>query len=62
MSGQDYLKYLTAEITAYLELPAHIKKERKLKRARPLSSNRWFGLLPFMFKVSLHRKSSSKFE
>lgn len=51
MSGHDYIKFLTAEMTTYINLPPHMKKERKLKRPRSLSSNQWFGVLPFMLKI-----------
>lgn len=56
MSGHEYLKYLTAEITTYMDLPAHRKKERKLNHSQPAYINRWFGMLPFMIKILFKRK------
>lgn len=52
MSGNDYIKYVTQEITAYIDTP---RDEKKLKRSQkkslsPIFSNRWFGILPFAFK------------
>lgn len=55
MSGHDYIKFLTAEMTAYINLPTHVKKERKIKRSKPPYGNQWFGMLPFMFKIFFHK-------
>ncbi|QKY69316.1 YqzE family protein [Lentibacillus sp. CBA3610] len=54
MSFDDYVKYLTQQITAYLDTPAEEKRKQRLKNKQepPLYSNRWLGVLPFAFKVS----------
>lgn len=57
MSGEDYIKYLTKEFVAYVDLPAEEKKKRKISKTKtqPFYSNRWFGLLPYAFKSFLQR-------
>lgn len=53
MSGNEYVKYITEEITAYLDMPTYQKKERrrKHKRSKAALSNRWFGMLPVAMKM-----------
>lgn len=53
MSGNDYLKYLTGEITAYLDMSTDEKRERRKKHKKPQVplSNRWLGMVPFAMKM-----------
>ncbi|MFD1360687.1 YqzE family protein [Lentibacillus salinarum] len=54
ISFNDYVKYLTQQITSYLDTPAGEKREQRVKNKvkPPVYSNRWFGVLPFAFKVA----------
>lgn len=55
MSFNDYVKYLTEQITSYMDTPAEEKREQRLKRQKeepPVYSNRWLGVLPFAFKAA----------
>lgn len=53
MSGNDYVKYITEEITVYLDMSTDEKKERrkKHKQSQVTLSNRWFGMVPFAMKM-----------
>lgn len=53
MSGNDYIKYVTEQVVSYLDLPAEEKKKRKMeqKQTSPSFSNRWLGVIPFIFKI-----------
>lgn len=54
MPFNDYVKYLTQQITAYMDTPAKEKRDQKAKDKEkpPVYSNRWLGILPFAFKVA----------
>ncbi|HLR62420.1 MAG TPA: YqzE family protein [Lentibacillus sp.] len=54
MPLNDYIKYLTQQITSYIDTPAKEKKEQKVKNKdeSPVYLNRWLGVLPFAFKVA----------
>lgn len=57
MSGNDYVKFMTQEIVKYMDLPEEEKKNRRQKRDKgDHISNRWFGLLPFAFKMLVKKK------
>lgn len=49
MSGHEYLKFLTEELTTFMNEPSRIKRGRKQKQA--LSSDYWFGILPLAIKT-----------
>jgi hypothetical protein len=57
MSTNDYVKFVTQQIVSYMDSPKEKRKsnkqERKNKRAPFL--NRWFGVLPFAFKLLFRR-------
>ncbi|HLR66442.1 YqzE family protein [Virgibacillus alimentarius] len=57
ISGSDYIKYLTQQLTIYMNLPANERKKRKSdqKHDRPLYSNRWLGMVPFVLKTLLKK-------
>lgn len=55
MSGQDYLKFLTEELTHFMNEPSRMKKKRKLKKT--LSSDHWFGILPLAIRTFLRKNS-----
>lgn len=53
MSGNDYIKYITGEVTAYLDMSTDEKKARRVKQKKSQAtlSNRWFGMIPFAMKM-----------
>lgn len=53
MSGNDYIKYITGQVTTYLDMSTDEKKERrkKHKESQYLLSNRWLGMVPFAMKM-----------
>jgi len=55
ISGNDYIKYITQQVTTYIDLPSDKRKERKAeqKHQRPSYSNRWLGVVPFMLRSFL---------
>lgn len=57
MSGNDYLKFMTEQVVAYLDLPQEERKKRKKqeKVPRPVYSSRWLGVLPFAVKTFLRK-------
>ncbi|WP_407268371.1 YqzE family protein [Radiobacillus sp. PE A8.2] len=61
MSGNDYVKYMTQEVVKYMDTPQEERKKKRRERKQerradtPLS-NRWFGLLPFAFKLLIKKK------
>lgn len=52
MSGLEYLKYVTEQVTIHLDLPTEDKRKKKQseKKAYPSMSNHWFGMIPFSIK------------
>lgn len=53
MSNHTYIKYLTEQFVIYMnKTPKERKNNRQLKKRNTTYSNRWFGLLPFMFKFT----------
>ncbi|MDC3415505.1 YqzE family protein [Aquibacillus salsiterrae] len=61
MSGNDYVKFMTQEIVKYMDMPQEERKKRKQNRTEQEYhlSNKWFGILPFAFKLLVKKKSSS---
>lgn len=53
MSGNDYIKYITGQIIAYLDLPTDERKKRrkKHKKSQDAISNHWLGMVPFAMKM-----------
>ncbi|WP_226035035.1 YqzE family protein [Aquibacillus saliphilus] len=59
MSGNDYVKFMTQEIVKYMDTPQDERKKRKNKQRMSKENNisgRWFGLLPFAFKLLVKKK------
>ncbi|MDC3413407.1 YqzE family protein [Aquibacillus sp. 3ASR75-11] len=57
MSGNDYVKFMTQEIVKYMELPQDERRKRKKSKKKQSSfSSKWFGLLPFAFKLLVKKK------
>lgn len=59
ISGQDLIKYITVQMTTYLDLEKADRIEQRLQRKAMRSStsalDRWFGLLPLMLKMQMKR-------
>lgn len=57
MSGNEYVKFMTEQVTTYIDTPAEEKKLRKSqnKTEPPVCSSRWLGVLPFAFKLFLKK-------
>lgn len=52
MSNHTYIKYLTEQFVTYINKAPHEKNDRKNnKKSQASYTNRWFGLLPFAFKM-----------
>ncbi|MGP4107288.1 YqzE family protein [Virgibacillus sp. L01] len=53
MSGNEYVKFMTEQFTAYIDTPAEEKKLRRTqnKTEPPVYSTKWLGVLPFAFKL-----------
>ncbi|QHS22741.1 YqzE family protein [Virgibacillus sp. MSP4-1] len=53
MSGNEIVKYMTQELTKYMQLPKDEREQRKSRRKNEKSSrsNRYFGMLPAAFKM-----------
>ncbi|WP_084157529.1 YqzE family protein [Oceanobacillus manasiensis] len=57
MSGNDYLKFVTEQVVAYIDLPPEERKKRKKQEKTPnqLYSSRWLGVLPFALKTFMRK-------
>ena len=53
MSTNNYLKFITEEIVKYMNSSREERKERREtdKQEESVVLNRWFGILPFSFKL-----------
>lgn len=58
MSANDFVKYLTEQIVAYLSEPRTIKKEKKQlkKEQKAPFLFRWFGLIPAAIAAGLRKR------
>ncbi|PWU68534.1 MULTISPECIES: YqzE family protein [Gracilibacillus] len=58
MSSEDYVKYMTQKIVKYMDTPKEERQKQKKPREKEhhVYSNRWFGVLPFAFRLFLRRK------
>lgn len=59
ISGQDLIKYLTEQMTTYMDLDQDDRRKQRLTRQEIRSStsklDRWLGILPLMLKMHLKR-------
>lgn len=57
ISGNDYIKFLTEQITSYIDLDPQDRKQKRLKRKehRSNSLDRWLGVLPLMVKIHMKK-------
>ncbi|MFD2759398.1 YqzE family protein [Lentibacillus juripiscarius] len=56
MSVNDYVKYMTQQLTKFIDTPPDEKKSRKPQRSdQSVYTNRWLGMLPFAWKVFMNK-------
>ena len=59
MSGNAYIKYLTEQITTYIDLPSETRKQLRSKRKQDANyGSHWFGILPFALKMFLTKQNN----
>ncbi|WP_342774158.1 YqzE family protein [Aquibacillus sediminis] len=53
LSGNDYVKFMTQEIVRYMDTPQEERKKKKQEKQMEQHqlTSRWFGILPFAFKL-----------
>ncbi|WP_338062626.1 YqzE family protein [Virgibacillus halotolerans] len=58
ISGNDYLKFVTEQVVTYIDMPPDERKKRKTKQkdTQGMYVNRWFGVLPFVFKIFFRKE------
>lgn len=66
MSGNDYIKYFTEQMVAYMNHPEayrQARKDEKLQRQeqkKTIYTNRWFGIVPFAVKLFVKDKQQAR--
>ena len=60
ISGNEYIKYITEQIVAYLDKTPEEKKEMKIMQQKHKGDNRrlssqWFGMLPISLKLFMKK-------
>jgi len=58
MSGNNYLKFITEEFVRYYNDPKEVRKKKREEERldRSVYLNRWFGVLPFTFKMFIKNR------
>ncbi|WP_273130068.1 YqzE family protein [Metabacillus sp. HB246100] len=60
MSTNDYVKYVTQQLVKFMDTPRETRKKQREERKTELEStfysNRWFGVLPFAFKLFIKKR------
>ncbi|WP_186575802.1 YqzE family protein [Aquibacillus kalidii] len=58
MSGNDYVKFMTQEIVKYMDMKPEERKKRKQEKSQKdfSVSNRWFGIIPFAFRLLVKKR------
>lgn len=53
ISGNDYVKFVTEKMVTFINSTPEQRQAKKQKQEPEpnLYSNRWFGVLPFAFKI-----------
>ncbi|PAV29124.1 YqzE family protein [Virgibacillus profundi] len=60
MSGNDYIKFMTEQVVAYIDLPSDERDERRKrkeeqKEEQRIYTNKWLGVLPFAFRIFIKK-------
>lgn len=58
----DYIKYLTEKVVAYMDTPRDVRKEKKvlLKSTREPWPVRWFGMVPLSVHIWWEKRKRKK--
>ncbi|PYI56518.1 YqzE family protein [Paenibacillus flagellatus] len=58
MKTDDYIKYLTERVVAYMDTPPDVRKEQRsrLKSSRAPWYVRWFGMVPVSVLIWWRRR------
>lgn len=58
LSNNDYVKYMTQRIVKYMDTPKDQRKKQKEERKQQdiAYSNKWFGVLPFAFRLLIQKR------
>ncbi|KAB8128450.1 YqzE family protein [Gracilibacillus oryzae] len=58
MANDDYVKYVTQRIVKYMDTPKNERRKdhKEIKKEEQFYSNRWFGVLPFAFRLFLQKR------
>lgn len=55
MSANNYVKFLTEELVKYMNQPKEERRKEREQHADSFPLNRWFGVLPFSFRLFIKR-------
>ncbi|MBM7597977.1 hypothetical protein JOC34_000334 [Virgibacillus halotolerans] len=52
------MKFVTEQVVTYIDMPPDERKKRKTKQkdTQGMYVNRWFGVLPFVFKIFFRKE------
>ncbi|MGP4042337.1 YqzE family protein [Gracilibacillus sp. D59] len=58
MASNDYVKYMTQRIVKYMDTPKDERKKLREERKKQeiAYSNKWFGVLPFAFRLFIQKR------
>ncbi|SFL82528.1 YqzE-like protein [Gracilibacillus orientalis] len=58
MASNEYVKYMTQRIVKYMDTPKDERKKLKDERKQQeiTYSNKWFGVLPFAFRLFIQKR------
>ncbi|UOQ85993.1 YqzE family protein [Gracilibacillus salinarum] len=60
MSSNDYVKYMTQRIVKYMDTPKdERKKQKEDSKPEVAHSSKWFGVLPFAFRLLIQKRKDS---
>ncbi|WP_425432223.1 YqzE family protein [Gracilibacillus orientalis] len=58
LASNEYVKYMTQRIVKYMDTPKDERKKLKDERKQQeiTYSNKWFGVLPFAFRLFIQKR------
>ena len=59
MAANDYVKFVTQQFVAYMDLPKEERKQKRMQRKqeKPPLLYRWFGMIPVSLRLLFRRHS-----
>jgi hypothetical protein len=59
MAANDYVKFVTQQLVAYMDLPKEERKKRRMQRKqeKPPLAYHWFGMIPLSLRLLFRRHS-----